>query len=484
MFKLKHLIIVILFAGFVLLSLAPASAAPILAPKNLILVAKNKKTAEIKTAGAKLASTEVNHVDLLDIYRQSISNDPVLASALSANQAAQEIIEQGRALYRPVINFSAGASTSTVDVKYNGGSNPFKSEGSANFQGYHYGFDARQPIYRKQSLLQIDQAKTQASQSDKQLNLSKQDLIVRVTQGYFDVLMTQDRVDLIAAQKAAILSQLEQAKARFEVGAATVTDMNEAQARYDLILSQELSAVSEQQIAQLKLQAITGKIHKKLAPVNTNFKPNDLQQNMDKWLEVADKNNLNIQIQQDILKFSDQEIERLRAGHLPTLDALASITDTYSNGSANGFGSDLKNGTLSLQLQIPLYEGGATSSKVRQAVINRQKVQDDVELTMRQTALNTQSAFLNLNTSIVQIKALEKALLSSQSQVESSKLGYEVGVRTSVDVLNAEQQFFSAKRDFLQARYQYLVNIIRLKAVAGALSESDVEDINQQLVQK
>jgi outer membrane protein len=322
------------------------------------------------------------------------------------------------------------------------------------------------------------------SRADKQLHLSQQDLILRTTQSYFDVLIAQDKIDLIGAQKAAILSQLDQAKANFEVGTATITDVNEAQARYDLIVAQEIAAVNEYQIAQRNVQAITGELPQKLATVRADIQPNALEQGMDKWLAIAEQNNLNIQIQQDALKFSDQEIDRSKAGHLPTLDAVASITESYATGSASVFsaGNDLKTGIIGLQLQIPLYQGGAISSKIRQAVLNKQKAQDDVEIARRQAALETQRAYLNLSTTIAQTKALEQALISSQSQVDSTKLGYEVGVRTSVDVLNAEQQLFSAKRDLLQARYNYLVNIIRLKAASGVLAEADLVDINQQLV--
>ena len=418
---------------------------------------------------------------LLDIYQQALAHDPTLASALSANQAAQEIIEQGKALYRPTINFNAETNAVQSDIRYISSTrDPSKS----NFENYKYGVDARQPIYRKQNLIQIEQAATQVSQADKQLHLSQQALILRTTQAYFDVLIAQDKIDLIDAQKTAISSQLEQAKANFEVGTVTITDVNEAQARYDLTVAQEIAAVNEYQIAKHLLQAITGQFPPKLATVKADIKTNNLAQSMDGWLEVAAQNNLTIQIQQDIAKFSEQEIERFKAGHLPTLDAVASYTDSYANGSASAFstGNELKTGAIGLQLQIPLYQGGATSSFVRQAALNKQKAQDDVEIARRQTELDTQRAYLNLSTTIAQVKALDQALISSQSQLDSTKLGYEVGVRTTVDVLNAQQQLFSAKRDLLQARYNYLVNIIRLKAASGVVAEADLLDINQQLV--
>jgi outer membrane protein len=436
------------------------------------------------SAFAAEMQTQEKQLSLVDIYQQALSHDPALASALSANQAAQELIEQGKALYRPTVNFSANANATQSDIRYVGANsnNPFRFQGRSNYEGYNYGVDARQPIFRKDRLVQIDQAKTQVNQADKQLALSQQDLILRTTQAYFDVLIAQDKIDLIGAQKTAILSQLDQAKANFEVGTATITDVNEAQARYDLILAQEIAAINEHQIAQRAVQAITGEVPQKLATVKSDIKPNSIAQPMDKWLEVAAQNNLNIQIEQDTVKFSEQEVERLRAAHLPTLDAVTSYTNNYANGSATGTGSELQTGVIGLQLQIPLYQGGAASSRVRQAVFNKQKAQDDVEVARRKVELETQRAYLNLSTSIAQIRAYEQALTSSQSQLDSTKLGYEVGVRTSVDVLNAQQQLFSAKRDLLQARYNYLVNIIRLKAASGVVAEVDLADINQQLV--
>ena len=429
---------------------------------------------------AQVASKAQN---LVDVYHQALAHDPALASALSANKAAQEIIEQGKALYRPTVNLNANATASKTDIKYIGtGFNQFRDEGRQNFEGYNYGLEARQPIFRKENLVQMEQSKTQVSQADKQYHLSQQQLILRTTEAYFDVLIAQDKIDLIGAQKTAILSQLDQAKATFEVGTATITDVNEAQARYDLILAQEIAAVNEHQIAKRSVQAITGEIPNKLATAKSDIQVVPLKEGMQDWQQIAVQNNLNIQIQQDTLKYNEQEVDRANAGHLPTLDAVASYNKNYSNGGTSGIGNDLDNATIGLQLQIPLYQGGAISSRARQAVMNKQKAQDDVDVARRQTDLETQRAYLNLSTSIAQVKALEQALLSSQSQLDSTKLGYEVGVRTSVDVLNAQQQLFSAKRDLLQARYNYLVNIIRLKSASGLVSEADLQEINQQLV--
>lgn len=418
---------------------------------------------------------------LIEIYQQALAHDPTLASALNANKAAQEIIEQGKALYRPTVTFNADANKYSTDIRYIGRDLP---PASSNYETYKYGVDVRQPIYRKQNLVQMDQSKIQVSQADKQLHLTQQQLILRVTQAYFDVLIAQDKIDLIAAQKLAILSQLEQAKANFEVGTATITDVNESQARFDLVVAQEMANINELQIAKRAIQALTGKVPQRLATVKSDLKTSQLEQGMDQWLQVAVASNLNVQIQQDAATFAEQEVQRLNAAHLPTLDAVASYTDSYANGSPSAFGSgnELQTAAIGLQLQIPIYQGGAISSRVRQAVLNHQKAKDDIEIARTSAELETQRSYLNLSTSIAQVKAYEQALISSQSQVDSTKLGYEVGVRTSVDVLNAEQQYFLAKRDLLQSRYNYLLSIIRLKAASGMLAEADLQDINQQLI--
>jgi outer membrane protein len=429
---------------------------------------------------ASPASAEPKPQSLVDIYNMALQHDQKLASALSANQAAQELIEQGKALYRPAVTFNAATNAAQINIRYLGSNLPFPS-GSRSYEGYQYGVEARQPLFRMQNLVQMEQLHTQVSQADKQLHLSQQNLLLRSTENYFAVLLAQDKLNLILAQKAAIVRQLEEAKTRFDVGSATITDANEAQARYDLISAQEIAQQAAVEIARRTIQEMTGELPQTLATVKTDLKPNNLSQSLSQWLEVAADNNLNIQIQQDIAKYAEQEIARTQAEHLPTLDAVANYTETYANGSSYGFGSNLSSGVIGVQLQVPLYQGGATSSRVRQASINKQKALDDVNQARRQTELETQRAYLNLTTSIAQVSAYNQALVSNQSQLDSTHISYEAGIRNSVEYLNAQQQLFSAKRDLLEARYQYLINIVRLKTIAGIINEEDIADINQQL---
>ena len=421
--------------------------------------------------------------NLIDIYRLAVERDPAWSAARNANLAAQEKLEQGKALYRPSVTFNSNANHTESDIRYLGGNNPFRVGGPQSFDTFSYGVNVNQPILRLQNYVQYQQAKVQVSQADKQLLLAQQNLIIRSAQAYFDVLLAQDKIDLINAQKAAIDRQLAQAKANFDVGNATITDVNEAQARYDLIQAQEIAAINELEVKKRTVQSVIGEMPKKLAPARNDLKtalpePN----NMDKWVDLALQSNLNLNIQQQNLEIATKEVDKQNAGHYPTLDAVGSYTDTRASGGINGFGSDLQSSVIGLQLAIPLYQGGLASSRVREAVAFKQKAQDDVEAARRQADLDTREAYLNLTGSVAQVQAYEQALNSSQSQVDSTTLGYEVGVRNSVDVLNAQQQLFSAKRDLLQARYTYLLSTLKLKSAIGMLSESDLVEVNQRLL--
>jgi outer membrane protein len=306
--------------------------------------------------------------------------------------------------------------------------------------------------------------------------------MVRTSQAYFDVLLAQDKIDLIVAQKAAINKQLDQAKANFDVGTATITDVNEAQAKYDLLIAQEIAAHNELEVKKRSIQAITSRTPEALASAKEDLKIMiPMPQDMEKWVEIAEAQNPQIKVQEESVNIATQEIERAHAGHYPTVDVIASYADTNASGGTNGIGSDLTNFTIGLQMEVPLYQGGSTSSKEREAVANQQKAKDDLELARRNASLQTRQAYLNVASNVAQVKAYEQALISNQSSLDSTELGYQVGVRTSVDVLNAQQQLYSAKRDLLQARYAWMLSVIQLKAAAGVLTENDLAETNHML---
>ena len=377
---------------------------------------------------------------------------------------------------------NANFDHSNTDIVYKGNStNPF-SGGTKSFGTYAYSVSASHPLYHKQNTVQYEQAQTQVAQGEDILNAARLDLMVRVSSAYFDVLVAQDKIDLIGAQKLAISKQLEQAKANFDVGNATITDVDDAQARYDLLVAQEIAALNDLEVRKRAIQSITGKFTEHLASAKEKLDVVIPQpQTMESWVEIAEQQNPQIKIQQQALQLANQEIENAQAGHYPTVDAVASFSDTSASGGTNGIGSDLQNLTVGVKMELPLYQGGAISSKVREAVSNRQKAQDDLELARRTADLQTRQAFLNVSSAVAQVRAYEQALVSSQSSLDSTSLGYEVGVRTSVDVLNAQQQLYSAKRDLLQSRYDWMLSIIKLKAAAGVLTDNDIAETNSLL---
>ena len=412
----------------------------------------------------------VQAANLVDIYGEAQQQDAAFASARAAYQAGLEKLPQGYSQLLPNISLSANASNN--DVSSPGISRQYSSQG--------YTLNLSQPIYRKQNFTQYEQAKTQVSVAEAQFVVARQDLIMRVAQAYFDVLLAQDNAMLAGAQKTAIAEQLEQAKRNFEVGISTITDTHEAQARFDLATSQEIAAKNDLEIKKRALQQIIGRMPESLATLSGKLvlqypEPND----MAKWVETAEQQNLQLQIQKAIQEIANLEVEKNRAGHHPTVDFVASYGE--SNNPSYLLTGTSTSQSIGVQFNLPLYQGGLVNSRVREAVANQDKARQDVETTRRQVALQSNQAFLGVTSGIAQVKALEQALVSSQSSLDSTRIGLEVGVRTSIDVLNAQQQLFSAKRDLSQARYNTLLSQVKLKLATGTLGEQDVQQINQWL---
>jgi outer membrane protein len=416
---------------------------------------------------------------LLGVYREAQLQDAVHAGAKASYIAAQERLPQSRALLLPNVNFGAGTNYNDVDTEYK--NNVFPS-GQRDFYDYNYGVTVTQPLYRRQNNATYEQAKIQVKQAENQLTASAQDLMTRVAQAYFDVLLARANLSTIRSQKTAVAEQLEQAKRNFIVGTATITDSREAQARYDLVVAQELANENDLEVRMRALEQITGKPVGELAglslPVTLN--PPD-PVDMNAWVEQAYQSSLQVALAQQSLEIAAREVDKSQAGHYPTLDAVGSLTQNYASSSAQGIGSDVRALVIGLQLNIPLYQGGAISSRVREAVANQERARQDLENARRTVALQTRQAYLGVTSGLGQVKALEQAVASTQLQLESTKLGQEVGVRTAVDVLNADQQLAAARRDFAQAIYSTILNQLRLKAAVGKLTEADLADVNTLL---
>jgi outer membrane protein len=347
------------------------------------------------------------------------------------------------------------------------------------YNSHGYGVSVVQPLFREQNWATYQQSDLQVAISEAQFKLAEQDVILRSAQTYFDVLIAQDTVQLTNAQKTAIAQQLEQAKRNFEVGTATITDTHEAQARYDLVVAQEIAAANNLEIKKRTLQQLVNADVKELNTLGEGFKlespnPADTQ----KWVADAQQGNYQIVMAQAAEAMAEQEVAKNRGGHLPTLDAVGS----YSNTTGCSFScGDTKSTSVGLQLNMPLFAGGATQSKWREASANHDKAKQDLENVRRNVELQTRQAYLGVVSGIAQVQALQQALKSSESLLQASKLGQEVGVRTSLDVLNAQQQMYSTRRDMYQAEYNYLISHLRLKAAVGSLAEADLSKVNKAL---
>lgn len=421
--------------------------------------------------------TLASGANLGEIYRLAYGNDAKLAAAREAYKAGQEKIPQGKAGLLPSINFSANLRRNDPDTSVLGANNsPYTSSG--------FSLSLVQPIYRKQNLEAYEQGKLQALLSDQQLKLAEQDLILRVAAAYFDVLQAQDALATAQSQKQAFAEQLAQARKSFEVGAATITDTHEAQARYDLTTAQEIAAQNDLEVKRRSLEKIINQEAPNLArlaePANMPLpEPN----NMDAWVKQAEESSLSVLLNQTNLEINRREVERQRGGHLPTLDLSASYSDSRNATLGATTGVDSKSAVVGLELGWALYQGGGISSRAREAVANQEKARFELDDARRQSRLDARQGFLGVQSGDAQVRALEQALVSSEAQLKSTKLGLEVGVRTRVDVLNAQQQLFTTKRDLSSARYRTLLAGLQLKGAAGSLNEDDLKALDVLLKQ-
>jgi outer membrane protein len=419
--------------------------------------------------------------DLLEVYREAQRYDAVYAAARHNLDAGRERLPQGRALLLPTLNLSASATRSRNELDSR---DPLVLPSSTRYPeqaGYTLTFT--QPLFRRQNWLQYQQSDHQVRQAEATFGQAYQDLIIRVAQAYFDVLGAQDTLALTRAQKEATAEQLAQAKRNFEVGTATITDTHEAQARFDLNGAQEIAAQNDLESKRRALQLLIGKEPAELRTLRADIKlappnPPDMQS----WVDLAEKHAYPVQIAEAGAEVASLEARRSTAAHLPTLDFVATHGQTGASATTeSSAGRDITQTVIGLQLAMPLFQGFALTSRDRETAALSMKSKEDLENARRNAALSARQNYLLVSNGIALISALEQALVSSQSAVDSNKLGYEVGVRINIDVLNAQQQLFSTRRDLALARYQTIVNNLRLKSTAGALREEDLVEVNRAL---
>lgn len=420
----------------------------------------------VATGSAAMAS------DLLKVYQEAKKYDATYAAAEAALRAGQEKSEQGRSLLLPEVSVSG-------NYRHSGGDNTY-----ANGNTRGYALSATQPLYNAAATVGNSQLQEQARLADVTFAAAKQDLILRVAQAYFDVLYSQDSLEFVRAQKEAVSQQLAQAKKQFEVGVATITDTHEAQAKFDGIVATEIAAENDLAVKQNAFLQLTGVPADGLAPLSTKMQAGPPEPaDINAWVKLAEQRSLAIDAQRGALAIAEAEIDKYRLLRQPTVGLSASYGENWYSGNlgaANGT-KGITSSSIGVQVNIPLYTGGNTSSKLRESIALRDQAQSKLEAARRDAAQNTKQAFLGVKAGAAQIRALEQALVSSQSSLDSTKLGREVGVRTTLDLLNAQQQVYSTKRDLAQARYSYLLNQLRLSSAVGDLAEKDIEAVNAKL---
>ncbi len=413
--------------------------------------------------------------NLSTVYQLARANDATFAAAQEAYRAGLEKLPQGKALLRPSIGLTGNLRHTETDSNLSG---------SQSYNPWGFTLALSQPIYRKQNLESYEQAKLQALQAEQSLKVAEQDLLLRVARAYFDVLQAQDVLATARGQKQAYAEQLAQARKSFEVGAATITDTHEAQARYDLTVAQEIAGENDLDVKRRALERIVNQDMPSLALLGQQARmllpePN----NMDAWVKQAAADSLAVALGQTAQEAARREVGKQKGGHLPTLDLTASYSDNRNQASGGVTGIAVKNGTIGLEFALPLYQGGAIDSRVREASANLEKSRHELENARRQATLDARRAYLGVISGNAQVQALEQALVSSEAQLKSTKLGLEVGVRTRVDVLNAQQQVYNTRKDLAAARYQSLISGLSLKAAAGTLAENDLQALDALLVE-
>ncbi|MDT3679618.1 MAG: TolC family outer membrane protein [Burkholderiaceae bacterium] len=425
-------------------------------------------------AGVVLAAPALpaSAFDLMQAWREALANDAQVASARSQLDATRERVPQARSQLLPAVAATAGMNRVHVDPN-RGPDRSFTSEA--------YAIQLSMPLLSLPEQQAWEQSKLAVGIAEAQYAQAQQDLILRVSRAYFDVLAAQDNLETIRAQKRAIAEQLEAAKRNFEVGTATITDQQEAQARFDLTVAQEIAAINALDVQRALLAQLVGRPAGELDILRRGVLLQPPQPASEaEWVRQATDSSLAVQQQRVNVEIARREIERRRYAKYPSVDIVGSLARNES-AALNTIGLRTNSATVGVQLSVPLYTGGGIEAGVREAAALLDRSQSDLETTRRQIEQATRQAYLGVNSSLAQVSALEAAERSSQLALESNLLGYQVGVRINIDVLNAQQQLFSTRRDLSRARYDVIVNGLQLKSTAGALGEDDVAAVDALL---
>ena len=413
--------------------------------------------------------------DLISSYKLALLADPQYQAAIEAHNAALEVVPQARAALLPNIGIGGDVSRDRFD--------PRNDADTSYATNQTYSIGLRQTLYQRERFIQLKQADNLVAQADARLIAAQQDLILRVATRYFLVLGAHDNVEFVQGDKEAIARTLDQAKQRFEVGLAPITDTLEAQARYDIAVSNEINA--QQLLADTKeaLRELTGELPiapEVLRPEIPMLKPDPV--NQDEWVAAAVEQNPLVLAARAATEVAKQEIQVQRSGHYPSVDATADYR--YLDNQFGGIVPLERNdASIGLELSIPLYQGGLVSSQTRQSRYEYNQAQEDQVKQRRSTERQTRDNYRGVLAGISKVEALQHAVLSNEKAVEAAEAGFEVGTRAIIDVLNAQRDLLAARRDYARSRYDYLLDTLELKQATGILSATDLAQINAWLIE-
>ncbi len=426
---------------------------------------------------AAFLAAPVRAQSLVELYESARAYDAAYQSARAQYEATLAKAEQARAAILPTVGLGAGASRTALEIDV-----PTTTDRAYGTQ--NIGVSASQPVYRPANLATAEQGKRQAELAQAQLAMADQDLIVRVSQAYFDVLASQDSLNVVRAQKTAVAEQLAAAQRNFEVGTATITDSREAQARYDLVIAQEIAAENDLRVKRLALDQLVGKKDTAPRPLAEPVVLPPLEpQDVDAWVTQSDAMHPAVQQARLGLDIAKLEVTKAEAGQLPTVDLTASygVTRNLDGTSSSTVSSRVKAGTIGLTFNLPLFAGYAIQNRIRETLSLEDKARADLDTAQRNVAQGTRTAFFGVQSGLGQVKALQAAEASSQSALDANKLGYQVGVRINIDVLNAQSQLFQTRRDLALARYNVLMGGLKLRQASGTLKAEDLQAVNALL---
>ncbi len=424
--------------------------------------------------GAALCAASAGAQSLASLYDAARAYDASFQSAQSQYNATLARADQARAGLLPQVGLGMQVSRTVLDANI-----PLPPA----FGAQSATISASQPLYRPANRITYEQGQKSAIAAQSALFAAEQDLVVRVAQAYFDVLSAKDAATFVAAQKSAVAEQLAAAKRNFEVGTSTITDTREAQARYDLVQAQEIASDNDLRVKRLALDQLVGRTGVDPKPLALPAAlPALLPADVNAWISQADIEHPVLRQAALALEVAQLETQKAQAGHKPTLDLNGSVAVSHNDGTASSrLDYRTNSASVALAFNMPIFAGYAIQNRVKEAMALEDKARTDLEAGRRTVAQNTRTAYFGVLSGQGQVKALEAAEASSQSALDANKLGYQVGVRINIDVLNAQSQLFQTKRDLAKARYDVLVNGLRLRQANGTLKADDLLAIEQML---